>query len=1512
MAPRASLTVGNGDSGNLFVGYTGQGTLSVEGNTQSKGQVTADSVVLGGGPYATSHVIVDGGILNAGYEITVGVWAGNASPNTVDMTIKDGGQVTTGRLRVGGMDRSGITNLSDSLKSQLGPANGSGTVNVQSDSTLTVTGPAYIGYAGSGTVNVNTGGQVTTYETALGVVPGSSGTLTVDGANGGAVYHVSHNDAFETQPDDDTGLLPKSGGLIVGGYGTGTATVKNGGQVTADNVVYVGGYHAGELPITSYDGTTLPTVANGTGSLTIQDHASSLTTNTLAVGATGTGSLHLSGDTTGQALLTTTQAGIGVASGSHGDATVGNAGAWANSGSMFVGGYGTGTLTLQSGGHVSVGEALYVGGFKTTDFTGSLFDYGTTPDGTGTVTVTGNGSALSQAQLDALGIAVGKGGTGTLQIQNGGRVDSQIGVVGVWSPGTGSVVVDGANSLWKLSGTNADVPTDVPTGGSGTVTVSNGGTIQVDGSKAALYVGDRIMVGSTGQGTMSIANGGTVQTGKTIIGGTMNPAYETIEQTAAHAAELGTGTGTVTLTGAASTWQAQDVFVGFSGNGTLNVTDGQVINETGWLGGLPNVTGTATISGATAQWTNEYNLTVGMFGQGVLNIENGAHVTTPVASIGGMPFGFANESFNPNLIANGTGTVTVTGAGSTLDVTSSDTLYVGYSGTGTLNVNSGGTATTDTALVGFRPGVTGSVNVQDSGSTFSASGQTVVGAWGTGNLNITNGGQVTTDTLSVGGFDPTTITLAADVAGGLTNPNGTGQVTVTGTGSSLSITGQNPLTLGAGGTGTLTVSNGGQVTSPDNFVGGYLKFTEDPVSHVRNVSILSGTGTAQVTGAGSQWHTNALVVGVGGAGTLDISNGGQADSHLAAVGMGAQSTGTATVTGSGSAWTIAPGTDPQTDTGHGALMVGGWGQGTLTVASGGRVDAAKMAIGGFDLATISDANMVWNFGTPTGTGTVTVTGAASGTASQLNMTDSGPLVVGYSGAGTLNVNAGGHVASGDGFIGYLAGSTGTVNVTGADSKWNLAGNLFVGGTDTAAGGTGTLNVSDGGLVDVTGDLTVWSTGTLRGNGTVTVETATTLHNYGTIAPGSATAVGTLTVNGNVVFEPGSTYAVKISQAGSDKLEVNGDTTINGGTVKLSSVGTVVGQHDYQILHATSVTIPEGGTGFGSVPDTALLTFSVSDSSLAYDPTSIMLHITAANFNDPTIAQTPNQQQIGGALQGIANSGGNDVTHALQQLETPAQLQQAYNQLSALSRPPLAPVAAMENGRFLDTVSGRVQSLQTGLMAGTFDMGPVAVGSPESRMGSGRMCDFAGAGQSVAIGNGSNVLAESPWGIWGRGYGLFGDRQTEKDAPGYNYQMGGGALGLDYQFTDKFLAGVVFGYTNGYVDFAGMRDNSDFRAIHAGLYGNLTWDKWYLNSTLAYGNVHYDTERFVDLTSEHLTGDLNGNDWTAYFEGGQNVSVTPTVLLQPFVSLQYSLLGLGSYTETGGASALSFGIRTINP
>ena len=170
------------------------------------------------------------------------------------------------------------------------------------------------------------------------------------------------------------------------------------------------------------------------------------------------------------------------------------------------------------------------------------------------------------------------------------------------------------------------------------------------------------------------------------------------------------------------------------------------------------------------------------------------------------------------------------------------------------------------------------------------------------------------------------------------------------------------------------------------------------------------------------------------------------------------------------------------------------------------------------------------------------------------------------------------------------------------------------------------------------ELTIWETGALGGDGTITIESPTTLHNYGTIEPtGYYDDIGTLTVNGSVVFYDGSTYAVDINNTSSDRLVVHGDVTINGGTVQVGSEGTVLGEHEYEILTADSIV------GEFNDLDTALLDFSFTDIGLDYNDTSIYLYVTAANFNDPNIVETDNQTAVGGALQTIGDQGGNGVT-----------------------------------------------------------------------------------------------------------------------------------------------------------------------------------------------------------------------------------------------------------------------------
>lgn len=107
-------------------------------------------------------------------------------------------------------------------------------------------------------------------------------------------------------------------------------------------------------------------------------------------------------------------------------------------------------------------------------------------------------------------------------------------------------------------------------------------------------------------------------------------------------------------------------------------------------------------------------------------------------------------------------------------------------------------------------------------------------------------------------------------------------------------------------------------------------------------------------------------------------------------------------------------------------------------------------------------------------GTVTTAGGGG------RWTNTGSLTIGNRGNGTLDVNPDGSVeADGDGFIAKLGGSIGDVTVTGTDASWQTGGSLYVGGSDTTAGGTATVTVEADGVATVVGDLMLYTGNTVN-------------------------------------------------------------------------------------------------------------------------------------------------------------------------------------------------------------------------------------------------------------------------------------------------------------------------------------------------------------------------------------------------------------------------------------------------
>jgi T5SS/PEP-CTERM-associated repeat protein len=295
---------------------------------------------------------------------------------------------------------------------------------------------------------------------------------------------------------------------------------------------------------------------------------------------------------------------------------------------------------VQDGGYAVVGDAVI----------------GSGSDSVGTATVSGE-YAIWEANTIVIG---DDGGTGTLTVSDGGAVGASISVgAGEGSTGTLNILENGGVGSYDL-----DIGDE---GGSGTVNV-DGGRLSVYGS---LYLSGE----DGGSGSLTIANGGTVSVDA--------EAYVGIGSDQATI-------GTVTLTGEGSTLETELLYLGVDGaTGMVSVSDGAslITNNDVYVGYMNNDTGsgTLTISGQSSTWEATGSLFVGYgSGVGTVSITDGSTVTILSGESedgGDVCIGYENT--------DSSGSVTVDGSGSTLTI--SNDLLLGYSGgTGTLSITNGG------------------------------------------------------------------------------------------------------------------------------------------------------------------------------------------------------------------------------------------------------------------------------------------------------------------------------------------------------------------------------------------------------------------------------------------------------------------------------------------------------------------------------------------------------------------------------------------------------------------------------------------------------------------------------------------------------------------------------------------------------------------------------------------------------------------------------------------------------
>lgn len=452
-----------------------------------------------------------------------------------------------------------------------------------------------------------------------------------------------------------------------------------------------------------------------------------------------------------------------------------------------------------------------------------------------------------------------------------------------------------------------------------------------------------------------------------------------------------------------------------------------------------------------------------------------------------------------------------------------------------------------TTVLGFNAGAQGTITVSGAPGSWTNSGTTTIGDSGTGVVNVTTGSQFSGGTVYLG--------------------------------------------AASGGSGTLSVS--ASTFSAGSFYvgfGGDGNFTlqQSSTANTGATTIANGLGaTGQATIAtNSNWTLSGnLTVGGGGVGTLEIKEGADVSGTTAAIGNLAASAGSSvTVSGAGTTWINS-----------GSLIVGSFGGSTLAVGTGAVVTSAGGVIGRHSTSsvTVSGTGSIWNTGylqvggdrfdntsAVAGAGTLTISAAGvvntstaflgdtAGSTGTVNVTGSSSVwqvtnrvSVGGRGTGTVSITAGGVVNSAGGLVGHEAGSTGTVTISGSGSAWNNTGVFYVGNE-----GNGTLNITTGGKLTSTDGYVGTENGsdssaTVTGTGSQWINSGDFFvgHNNGATGEVTISAGGKITSLQGIIGDlAGSTGTVTVTGTGS-LLETSGDFNvgrIGNGTLNVALGGTV--------------------------------------------------------------------------------------------------------------------------------------------------------------------------------------------------------------------------------------------------------------------------------------------------------------------------------------------------------------------
>ena len=213
------------------------------------------------------------------------------------------------------------------------------------------------------------------------------------------------------------------------------------------------------------------------------------------------------------------------------------------------------------------------------------------------------------------------------------------------------------------------------------------------------------------------------------------------------------------------------------------------------------------------------------------------------------------------------------------------------------------------------------------------------------------------------------------------------------------------------------------------------------------------------------------------------------------------------------------------------------------------------------------------------------------------------------------------------------------------------------------------------------------------------------------------------------------------------------------------------------------------------------------------------------------------------------------------------LKQITPEESAAARAPAAESVTIQN----INVNGRMAALRagvTGLNASGFSINLAGI-NMNSNLFKGFSTGYDSIGPGVNASGADDSFDDfGRWGMFISGRAVFGDKDTTLDESGYKFNTGGLTFGVDYRFTDNFVGGMAFGYSDSDINIQGSSGTLDSRGLSFTLYGSYyPTDNFFLDASVSTASNDYDQSRPVDYQLSQV-GSVVSETFSADYDGDQ--------------------------------------------